>query len=220
MEAPRVRRVGDSLPARCSRSARRPATRKTDRMAYDVADLRSQLSTATGRATPGVPAAPQYFEFGDLAPDHVSEAGTKTWLVRSQNCCVAYSVVQAGDRLVRTDQPDEYMVLFPAPDSSAVVIAGDERRDVAGETVAVVPPGDERDRDAVGRRGRARVLERRRRPARAMPQRSPTTSSPIRTWRRSRRGPIRPRGTASGSTRSPTCRTTPAASAGSSGAAR
>ncbi|HWM18986.1 MAG TPA: hypothetical protein VNO51_04820 [Ilumatobacteraceae bacterium] len=111
-------------------------------MAYDVADLRSQLTPATGRGTPGVPAEPQYFEFGDLAPDHVSEAGTKTWLVRSQNCCVAYSLVQAGDRLVRTGQPDEYMVLFPAPDSSAVVIAGDERREVTGETVAVVPPGD------------------------------------------------------------------------------
>ena len=57
-------------------------------MAYDVADLRSQLTPATGRGTPGVPAAPQYFEFGDLAPDHVSEAGTKSWFVRSQNCCV------------------------------------------------------------------------------------------------------------------------------------
>ena len=111
-------------------------------MAYDVADLRSQLTPATGRGTPGVPAAPQYFEFGDLEPDHVSEAGTKTWLVRSQNCCVAYSLVEAGDRLVRNGQPDEYMVLFPAPDSSAVVVAGDERRDVVGETVVVVPPGD------------------------------------------------------------------------------
>jgi hypothetical protein len=111
-------------------------------MAYDVADLRSQLTPATGRGTPGVPAAPQYFEFGDLAPDHVSEAGTRSWFVRSQNCCLVYSLVSAGDRLIRTDQPDEYVALFPAPDALAVVVVGDDRRDVAGETVAVVPPGD------------------------------------------------------------------------------
>ena len=110
-------------------------------MAYDVADLRSQLTPATARAAPGVAAAPQYFEFDDLAPDEVSEAGTTTWFVRSQNCCVAYSVVQAGDRLVRSGQPDEYMVLFPAADASATVSAGDERRDVVGTTVAIVPPG-------------------------------------------------------------------------------
>jgi hypothetical protein len=111
-------------------------------MAYDVADLRSQLTPTTGRATPGVAAAPQYFEFGDLAPDHVSEAGTKSWFVRSQNCCLVYSEVSAGDRLVRADQPDEYVALFPASDASAVVVAGGDRRDVVGATVAVVPPGD------------------------------------------------------------------------------
>src|SRR4029453_17810603 len=116
MEAPRVCGVGDSLPASCaatagftacSRSAGRRRTRKTDaRMAYDVTDLRSQLTTSgTGasaaRAAPGVAAAPQYFEFDDLAPDDVNDAGTATWFVRSQNCCLAYSVVKAGDRLVR-----------------------------------------------------------------------------------------------------------------------
>ena len=93
-------------------------------MAYDVADLRSQLTPATARAAPGVAAAPQYFEFDDLAPDDVSEAGTTTWFVRSQNCCVAYSVVQAGDRLVRTGQPDEYMVLFPAADAVGECVRG------------------------------------------------------------------------------------------------
>jgi hypothetical protein len=110
-------------------------------MAYDVADLRSQLTPSTTKGAPGVAAAPQYFEFDGLAPDEVSEAGTRSWFVRSQNCCVVYSVVSAGDRLVREDQPDEYMVLFPAADASAVVAAGGQRRDVVGSTVAVVPPG-------------------------------------------------------------------------------
>ena len=110
-------------------------------MAYDIADPRSQLTPTTVRSAPGVPAAPQYFEFGGLEPDDVTEAGTRSWIVRSQNCCVVYSDARAGDRLIRAGQPDEYMVLFPAPDASAVVSAGGERRDVAGSTVAVVPPG-------------------------------------------------------------------------------
>jgi hypothetical protein len=111
-------------------------------MPYDVADLRSQLSTApTGRGVAGVPAAPQYFEFTALVPDDTGPAGTLTWLVRSQNCCVAYSVARAGDRLDRVDHPDEYMVLFPAADAAAVVHAGGEQHEVAGAAIAVMPPG-------------------------------------------------------------------------------
>jgi hypothetical protein len=111
-------------------------------MAYDPSDLRSQMSTAVAPArTPGAAVAPQYFVFPTLEPDETGPAGTKTWYVRSQNCCVAYSQARAGDRLVREDQPDEYMVLLHQPDSSVVVIAGDDRREVDGPAIVVVPPG-------------------------------------------------------------------------------
>ncbi|MGH9134075.1 MAG: hypothetical protein ACRDZZ_09075, partial [Ilumatobacteraceae bacterium] len=46
-----------------------------------------------------------------------------------------------GDRIGRADQPDAYMVLFPAADAAAVGLAGGERREVVGASVAVVPPG-------------------------------------------------------------------------------
>ena len=50
-------------------------------MPYDTNDLRSQLSaTRTIERPAGAAFAPQYFEFGDLEPDEVSAAGTKTWI--------------------------------------------------------------------------------------------------------------------------------------------
>ena len=60
-------------------------------------------------------------------PDVVSARGTRSWYVRSQNCCVVFSLAQAGDALVPGDQPDEYVLLFPSADASAVVTAGDHR---------------------------------------------------------------------------------------------
>jgi hypothetical protein len=115
-------------------------------MPYDDTDLRSQLATAprpaSGSGGGGAAAPPQYFELGELVPDDVSAAGTKTWFVRSQNCCIAYSLARAGDRLARSGQPDEYMVLLPCTDASAVLRAGDTAHQVAGATVAVMPPGD------------------------------------------------------------------------------
>ncbi len=115
-------------------------------MPYDTADLRSQLTApgppprAAGRCF-----APQYFEFDTYPPDEVDAAGTRTWYVRSQTCCVAYSLVEPGGRLSRTSQPDEYMALFTADDAAATVTAAADAADVAdvrGACVVVVPPGD------------------------------------------------------------------------------
>ena len=67
-------------------------------MPYDQNDLRSQLTATRTEARPaGACFAPQYFEFLELEPDEVTALGTRTWYVRSQNCCVAYSLVQPGD---------------------------------------------------------------------------------------------------------------------------
>ena len=74
-------------------------------MPYDPKDLRSQLTAtrADARAA-GACFAPQYFEFLKLEPDDVSALGSQTWLARSQNCCVAFSLVEAGDTLVAIAQ--------------------------------------------------------------------------------------------------------------------
>jgi hypothetical protein len=111
-------------------------------MPYDPKDLRSQLTaTRTGARPTGACFAPQYFEFLKLEPDEVSPLGSQTWLARSQNCCVAFSLVEAGDTLARTDQPDEYMVLLPSDDTRAFVTVGGHRAVVVGGAVVVVPPG-------------------------------------------------------------------------------
>jgi hypothetical protein len=109
---------------------------------YTSKDLRSQLTPAgaTARAV-GATVAPQYFEFAKLEPDEVSDHGTKSWYVRSQTCCVAFSLANAGDSLRRDDQPDEYMVLLPSAESSAVITANGEVHEVTGRAVVVVPPG-------------------------------------------------------------------------------
>jgi hypothetical protein len=109
---------------------------------YEQDDPRSQLATTTTARSVGACLAPQYFEFASLEPDHVSPAGTRTWCVRSQSVCVFFSQAAPGDALRRDDQPDEYMVLLPAPGASAAVSAGGEPRTVSGRAVVVVPPGD------------------------------------------------------------------------------
>jgi hypothetical protein len=118
-------------------------------MPYDERDPRSQMATATlARRAAGASFAPQYFEFDELAPDEVTAAGTRTWLVRSQNCCVAYSSARAGDTLRRDGQPDEYMVLLPPAAEgtdggpAATVSTPAESQDVGAGAVVVVPPGE------------------------------------------------------------------------------
>jgi hypothetical protein len=111
-------------------------------MPYDSGDPRSQLATRpSSERTNGSCFAPQYFEFPKLEPDEVAENGTKSWYVRSQTCCVAFSLAREGDVLRRDGQVDEYMVLLPSADSAVTVGAGAERTEVVGSAVVVVPPG-------------------------------------------------------------------------------
>ena len=112
-------------------------------MPYDTNDLRSQLSaTRTIERPAGAAFAPQYFQFGKLEPDEVTAGGTRSWYVRSQTCCVVFSEVAPGDVLSRAGQPDEHMILFPSPETSATVRSGTSSESVTGKSVVVVPPGD------------------------------------------------------------------------------
>jgi hypothetical protein len=51
-------------------------------------------------------------------------------------------MAKGGDVLSRVDQPDEYMVLLPEPDSAARITAGEDHAEVHGAAVVVVPPGN------------------------------------------------------------------------------
>jgi hypothetical protein len=119
-------------------------------MAYDKNDPRSQLATlesAPPRATAADAAAPpEYFEFSALEPDEVTPLGTRSWIVRSQTCCLVYSEAAEGERLSRVQQPDEYVaVLVSTPTQPAAQLtatAGGEQANVTDDAVVVVPPGD------------------------------------------------------------------------------
>lgn len=119
-------------------------------MPYDQNDPRSQLATdprSRNAATPaGTAARPEYFEFSKIDPDEVTPLGSRSWYVRTQTCCLVFSMAAAGERLPRTGQPDEYVTLLvstPAnPAARAEFGAGGDRVTVDEDAVVVVPPGD------------------------------------------------------------------------------
>ncbi|WP_433502879.1 hypothetical protein ACQP04_24340 [Pseudonocardia halophobica] len=112
-------------------------------MAYGPDDPRSQLSASPVRAAePNAPA--QYVDFTALAPDEISDQGSRTWWVRGQNFALAYTHARAGEALQRGGQPDEYVVLFPHDSAVAKLTAASDEAAVQGAAMVVVPAGDSR----------------------------------------------------------------------------
>lgn len=111
-------------------------------MPYDTADLRSSLAANPPRRTPVAAAAATALSLDDVEPAEVLPGGTATWLVRSQSCVVAHSRARQGDTLVRSGQVDEYVLMTHDAEAHVVVTWQGERRDIRGEAVVVVPPGD------------------------------------------------------------------------------
>src|SRR5687767_10799756 len=105
---------------------------------YAKDDIRSQLAAAPApRSLPVDPATPirpaQYLALYDLEPTLVSEAGSRTWLVRGQHLALSWTQAVAGDRFARTDQPDEYAVLMYSGSAPVRVSADGETAQVAQE---------------------------------------------------------------------------------------
>ncbi|MEP7201060.1 MAG: hypothetical protein ABI894_00515 [Ilumatobacteraceae bacterium] len=118
-------------------------------MPYDPNDPRSQLAgtqTTTRTATAAdIAAPPEYFEFSKIEPDELTTLGTRSWCVRTETSCLIYSVCEAGEKLSRHDQPDEYVtVLVSTPSLPAAhvdIVAGEQQVSVDDDAVVVVPPG-------------------------------------------------------------------------------
>ncbi|HSV44417.1 MAG TPA: hypothetical protein VLJ58_01395 [Ramlibacter sp.] len=75
----------------------------------------------------------------DQAPQ-IESAGARTWVARGANFVTTVTQAQAGARLARKSQPDEYMVLLV--DTGATIRAGSETIEAGAESVTIVPPGD------------------------------------------------------------------------------
>lgn len=75
----------------------------------------------------------------DQAPQHETP-GARHWIARGANFVSVVTQADAGARLARQAQPDEFMVLLI--DSGATIRCGDETLEAKPESVTIVPPGD------------------------------------------------------------------------------
>ncbi|MBE9606291.1 hypothetical protein IAI18_15615 [Acetobacteraceae bacterium H6797] len=110
---------------------------------YDQSDPRAALAKApaAGAPVPTAFAGAEYARFYEMPPQ-IEGPGEKTWLARGQNFLTAYTEGEAGLVLARQGQADEYVLLLP--DTGARIEAGQESRDVAGNSLVIIPPGDSR----------------------------------------------------------------------------
>src|SRR6187551_2794647 len=111
---------------------------------YEADDPRARLATAGGGAGPASAfGASTYARFYEQAPRE-RDSTQRTWYVRGQNFVVAYSEARHGAMFERSDQPDEYVLLLPQSGLTAQIETPDERVDVAGYSVSMIPPGRSR----------------------------------------------------------------------------
>lgn len=109
---------------------------------YKDKDPRAALfAAASAPARTGLIAKEQLAEF-DKTPPQEDAHGRKVWYQRGCNFVLAYAEAQPGAGFARAGQPDEYVVLLP--DQPALIEANGDSREVAGNSIAFVPPGDSR----------------------------------------------------------------------------
>jgi hypothetical protein len=113
-------------------------------MPFDAADPRSSLA-AEARAGVIVDeragfAAAQAISFADHAPE-LSDAGSRSWRVRTQNFGVIYTDAVAGETFAREDDEFEYLVVLPDEHTKVHISCSDGDADLCGPALAVVPPG-------------------------------------------------------------------------------
>lgn len=109
-------------------------------MPFDATDIRSELTGGSRSTTPPSQAASaDYLRFYDLPGEQLE--GHLRWRGRSQNLVVDLLDVSADCVIALPDGPDETGLLLPEPSVGAVVTAGGEESDIAGETLTFIPPG-------------------------------------------------------------------------------
>lgn len=106
-------------------------------MTYAKDDLRSALTTSTAARPAGAVAAPEFLDFSVTAPDVVTPAGSRQWIVRGQNFVLVHTEPVPGDVIWSGELRSEQVVLVV--DESSGISAGPHA--VTGPALVVVPPG-------------------------------------------------------------------------------
>lgn len=110
---------------------------------YDASDPRASLPTAARAA----PTANQPFGTASCVhfkegPPQQDDGLCRQWFARGHNFVVAYVEAQAGAKIRRTAQPDEYVVLSPQHETKLRIASDHGAQDLPGFSLAIVPPGD------------------------------------------------------------------------------
>lgn len=111
---------------------------------YDKSDPRSTLASGPGQTAAWVH---ERFFGSELAlfyetEPQLADADGRTWISRGQNFVVAYSEANEGGVFARADQPDEYAIILPDPETRVEIATADGTTVVPGYSVAFVPPGE------------------------------------------------------------------------------
>ena len=118
---------------------------------YSPTDPRSNMKSAGPATAPKDPyanndrstigfAAAEYVKFHEVPPQE-AHVGALTWYGRGQNFIIAYTEAKSSATFVREAQPDEFVLLLPDEASKATIATPQERREVAGYSLVIVPPG-------------------------------------------------------------------------------
>mgnify|MGYP002713065996 CR=1 FL=1 len=107
---------------------------------YDSKDPRVDMAPRSDRPAATAYADPEIINFHDIEP-RVSLDGVRTWYARGQNFILAYSEAQGDCRLPRSDQADEYTVIYLDGGGDVEITAGSETQAAGPNSLAFVPPG-------------------------------------------------------------------------------
>ena len=112
---------------------------------YEADDPRARLATADAAgAQPGAGfGSSTYARFYADPPQQQADAH-RTWYARGQNFVIGYSQASDGAVFERHVQPDEYVLLLPDIETSAVVEANGQRCEIPGFSITMIPPGESR----------------------------------------------------------------------------
>jgi hypothetical protein len=104
---------------------------------YAKDDLRSALSTKESKAVDSAVAAPQFLDFSITAPDVVTAAGSRQWIIRGQNFVLVYTEPEPGDTIWSAELASEQVVLLIDEHSG---LRGEGEH--TGPALVVIPPGE------------------------------------------------------------------------------
>lgn len=94
--------------------------------------------------SPRVPRPPACYELAGQNLDEAEFTAERSWYLRGQNFCIAYTWASAGGTLTGEDLPDEHIIVIPDVTPVRITAHGGQQVRTAGPAVVIVPPGTSR----------------------------------------------------------------------------